>query len=86
MSNIMNFYIRQKKSKTFYKISITKENKIYYFKNKKIIKIINFPLSKKTSFLFLKNCLNKKFNYMPSFLHDYKFSKNILNFLKAKIA
>jgi hypothetical protein len=85
MSDLMNIYINPKKSSISYKISFKNNSKIYYFINKKLIKIIKFPFSSKTSFYFLKNSINKKFNYMPTFLNDYKFSKEFLNILSVKI-
>jgi len=85
MSNLMNFYICPKKTKMIYKISLKDNSKIYYFINENLIKIIKFPFSKKTSYSFLKNSVNNKFNYMPTFLNDYKFSKKFLESFKVKI-
>jgi hypothetical protein len=85
LKDVMIFYISSKYSEIYYKISIKKNNTIDYFNSKIKIKSIKFPFSKITSFIFLKKCINKSYNYLPSFSKDYKISQLILSNLKTRI-
>ena len=78
MLDFMNISILQKKPKINYQILFKNNFMVYFIKNKKIINKFKFPLSSKTSLVFLSHCLKKKFNYMPSFKIDYSLSRPLL--------
>ena len=77
------FYIKKKNSNIQIKI-ILNNNDIIISRSKKKFKF-KFPLSSKTSSIFLKNCLMRKFHYMPSFKNDYLLSRTLLEKFGAKI-
>jgi hypothetical protein len=84
MKDPMVMTIYNRSYKIYRKIYLKKNLKFYYrLKNKKIF--FQFPLSKITTAAFLKKCIVNNFNYMPSFVDDYIFSKFILKKLKLKI-
>jgi len=85
MNNLITFDIKQTKPKINFKVLIKNDNTIYYYRAGKIINNIKFPFSSKTTFIFLKNCINGNFSYMPSFKNDYKVSKIILKNLNVRI-
>lgn len=81
----MIFSIKQKFTKKIYKFKIKKNHLVSYQDPSKKKFEIQFPFSKITSGIFLKNCERKIFNYMPSFDEDYKLSTFLLKKFKVKI-
>jgi len=86
MNDYMTFFIYQKKPKIKYKISFKNNLDIYYYNSGIKVKKFKFPLSKITTSIFLNKCLDKNFDYFPSFYNDYKISSLILKNIKAKIS
>lgn len=85
MKYSMIFSIKQKLSKKTYKFKIKKNHLVSYQSlNEKKFEI-KFPFSKITSGIFLKNCENKNFEYMPSFDNDYALSTFFLKKFNVKI-
>lgn len=85
MKYSMIFSIKQKLSKKTYKFKIKKNHLVSYQDSNKKKFEIKFPFSKITSGIFLKNCENKNFDYMPSFQNDYALSTFFLKKFKVKI-
>jgi len=85
MNDLIIFSIYAKNLSINYRLCITKNNMVHYYKSGKKIKEINFPYSSITSLIFLKKALNNDNKYMPSFQKDYEISKLILNKFKVKI-
>ena len=81
----MIFSIKQKFTKKIYKFKIKKNHLVSYQSPSKKKFEIQFPFSKITSGIFLKNCEKKNFKYMPSFDDDYKLSTFFLKKFKVKI-
>lgn len=85
MKYSMIFSIKQKFTKKIYKFKIKKNHLVSYQSPSKKKFEIQFPFSKITSGIFLKNCEKKNFKYMPSFDADYKLSTFFLKKFKVKI-
>ena len=83
--NPYEFFIEQQHPKIDYRIFLTKNREIKFYSSSKKIMKIAFPFSTYTSHIFLKKCMEKKFNYMPSFEDDYPLSTAFLDQFKVKI-
>jgi hypothetical protein len=64
-------------------INFDNQNNIHIKKNNSI-RTIPFPISKKTSYIFLKKLIRNKNNYFPNFETDASISNFLLRNIKAK--
>ena len=85
LKNLITINIYQKNKKIHYKIIFKKNNTIKFYEQDGKTKEIRFPFSKITTSIFLKNCLNRNYKFMPSFRNDFEISKLILENFKVRI-
>ena len=85
LKNLITINIYQKNKKIHYKIIFKKNNTIKFYEQDGKTKEIRFPFSTITTSIFLKNCLNRNYKFMPSFRNDLEVSKLILENFKVKI-
>ncbi len=82
---LMIFKIFQKKLNINYTVCIENDNSVSYFESGIKKKNLKFPFSSITSYIFLKKCIKKDFDYIPSFKNDYLISTQILKSLNVRI-
>lgn len=85
INKLMTIKIFQKKLNINYTVCIENDNSVSYFESGIKQKNLEFPFSSKTSYIFLKKCIKKDFDYFPSFKNDYLISKQILKNLNVRI-
>ena len=85
LKNLITINIYQKNKKIYYKIIFKKNSTIKFYEQDGKTKEIPFPFSKLTTSIFLNNCLNRNYKFMPSFRNDLEVSRLILENFKVKI-